>query len=38
MGYNEEDYIITRTQTPNCIHEFIAPKGYVRENKFVRPK
>lgn len=38
MGYNEEDYVVTRTEKPNCIHEFIAPRGYVRTDKFVKPK
>ena len=30
MGYNEEDFVVTRTEKPNCIHEFIAPKNFVR--------
>ena len=30
MGYNEEDYVVTRTEKPNCIHEFIAPRDFVR--------
>jgi superfamily II RNA helicase len=38
MGYNEEDYIITRKEYPNCVHEYIVPKGYERKEKFVRPK
>lgn len=37
MGYNEEDFIVTRTEKPNCILEFIAPKGFVR-SPFTRPK
>jgi superfamily II RNA helicase len=38
MGYNEEDYFIRRTEYPNCIHDFIAPKNYQRPEKFVKPK
>ena len=37
MGYNEEDYVVTRTERHNCIHEYIAPKGWQRKEKFVRP-
>ena len=37
MGYNEEDFVVTRTEKPNCIHEFIAPKGYERPD-FKRPQ
>lgn len=37
MGYNEEDFIIQRTESPNCIHEYIAPKGYERDAKWKRP-
>lgn len=38
MGYNEEDYEIRRAEYPNCIHDYIAPRGYVRKEKFVKPK
>lgn len=38
MGYNEEDFIIQRTERPNCIHEYIAPKGYERDPSFKRPQ
>mmetsp|Transcript_14784 Transcript_14784/g.22927 ORF Transcript_14784/g.22927 Transcript_14784/m.22927 type:complete len:139 (+) Transcript_14784:21-437(+) len=38
MGYNEADYEIRKMEYPNCIHEFIQPKGYERADKFVRPK
>ena len=38
LGYNEEDYTITRVEYPNCVHEYISPKDHVRAEKFVRPK
>ena len=28
LGYNEDDYCIRRSEYPNCIHEYIAPRGY----------
>ena len=37
MGYNESDYEYTRQEYPNCIHEYVAPAGYCRPEKFVRP-
>jgi len=38
IGYNEEDYEIKTQSWDNCIWEYIAPKGYERKEKFVRPK
>lgn len=38
MGYSEDDYVIRRTEYPNCTHDFIAPKDYQRKEKFVKPK
>ena len=38
MGYNVDDYEIRRAEYPNCIHEYITPKGYQRKEKFVKPK
>lgn len=37
MGYNEADFLIQRTEKPNCIHEYIAPAGYLPQ-KFQRPE
>ena len=38
IGYNEEDYEVTTKQYPNCIHEYIQPTGFLRDEKWVRPK
>jgi len=38
LGYNEDDYIITRKEGKNCTCDFIVPKGYERKEKFIRPK
>jgi len=38
IGYNEEDYEVETHQWENCIWEYIAPAGYQRKEKFVRPK
>ena len=38
IGYNEEDYEVTTQQWENCIHEYIQPKGYQRDEKWRRPK
>ena len=34
--YDESDFIITRTEKPNCIHEYICPKGF-EPTKFKKP-
>lgn len=38
MGYNEEDYVYSRKEYPNCFHDTITPKGWERKEKFVKPK
>ena len=38
MGYNEEDYLYSRKEYPNCFHDVITPKGWVPTEKFVKPK
>jgi len=38
IGYNEDDYEVKTHQWENCMWEYIIPKGYVRAEKFVRPK
>ncbi len=30
IGYNEEDYVVERNEWANCIHEYVAPKGFNR--------
>jgi len=37
VGYNEEDYIVERFEWANCIHEYVAPKGFVRP-EYKRPE
>lgn len=29
-GYNASDYVIVKTELPNCIHEYVAPKDFKR--------
>ena len=36
MGYNEEDYVVERNEWANCIHEYVAPKGFNR-TEYKRP-
>ena len=31
VGYNEEDYEVVRDEYANCIHEYVAPKGFKRK-------
>jgi hypothetical protein len=38
MGYNEEDYVYSRKEYPNCFHDTIVPRGWERKEKFVKPK
>ena len=38
IGYNEEDYIVTSNQYPNCNYERITPRGFIEDTKWVRPK
>jgi ATP-dependent RNA helicase DOB1 len=38
MGYNEEDYIYSRKEYPNCFHDTIVPRGWAPKEKFVKPK
>lgn len=35
--YNEKDYIYERNEWDNCIHEYVAPQGYMRP-EFKRPQ
>lgn len=37
VGYNEDDYEVVRNELPNCIHEYVAPKGYERP-EYKRPQ
>ena len=37
MGYDEKDFTIVRTEKPNCIHEYIAPKGHTPQ-PFKKPE
>jgi hypothetical protein len=35
-GYDENDYIVETQEYPNCTHEYVAPRTYVRP-EFKRP-
>ena len=35
---DEEDYVYSRKEYPNCFHDTIVPKGWERKEKFVKPK
>lgn len=37
IGYNEDDYVVERNEWANCIHEYVAPKNYVRP-EYQRPQ
>jgi len=34
--FDDEDYIYTRKEEDNCVHEFICPKDYQRK-PYVKP-
>jgi hypothetical protein len=36
IGYNEDDYEVAKYEYPNCIHEYVAPKVFVRP-EYKRP-
>jgi len=36
IGYDENDYVTQRSEYANCIHEYVAPKGFKRP-EFKRP-
>jgi len=36
IGYNEDDYVVERNEWANCIHEYVAPKNYMRP-EYQRP-
>lgn len=34
--YNEKDFVYERNEKENCVHEYVAPKDYMRP-EFKRP-
>jgi ATP-dependent RNA helicase DOB1 len=38
LGYNVDDYEVKTWEYENCVHEYVAPRGYQRSADFKRPK